>query len=236
MIIENIIRGYQIKGKKNPRLLILACAVMERELRQFRNGRMEFKFLDYGLHRTPENMARALQAEIRQVSDQDYEGIVLGYGLCSNGIVGVHSKRQTLIIPRIHDCITLFLGSLEMYRHQSSEHPGTYYLTPGWIEKGQTPMSKFEDYARSYGEETARWVLHEEMKHYTRIAFIDSGIYNIEAYRTIARQNAELLGVSYEELKGSPKLFKTLLRGPWEENFLVLRGEQSIQQEMFLDL
>jgi hypothetical protein len=209
---------------------------MERELRQFRNGRMEFKFLDYGLHRTPENMAKALQTEIDQVSDQNYEGIVLGYGLCSNGIVGVRSERKTLIIPRIHDCITLFLGSFEMHRYQSSEYPGTYYLTPGWIDKGQTPMSKFEDYARSYGEEIARWVLHEEMKHYTRIAFIDSGVDNIEPYRKIAQQNAEFLKVSYEELKGSSKLFRTLLRGPWEKDFLVLRGEQSVQQEMFLDL
>lgn len=222
---------------KNERLLlVLGCAVMEHELRQFQNGQTEFKFLDYGLHRTPEHMAQALQVEIDQVSGENYDGIVLGYGLCSNGIVGVQSQAHTLIIPRIHDCISLFLGSLERYRQQSSINPGTYYLTPGWIERGQTPISKYEDYARSYDEETAKWVIHEELKHYTRIALIDTGVHPLEPYRKVARKNAEFLGISYEELPGSPMLFKELVCGPWGKNFLIIKKGQPIQQDMFLDL
>jgi len=238
MIIENVIKECQIKGRKNPRLLILGCAVMEQELRQFQNGQTEFKFFDYGLHRTPENMAKSLQTEIDRASEGDYDGVVLGYGLCSNGIVGVQSQNKPLIIPRIHDCITLFLGSPESYREQSAKHPGTYYLTPGWIEKGQTPISKYESYAQSYDEETARWVLHEEMKNYTRIAFIDTGVYplELEPYRKVAEENAKFLAISYEEVQGSPQLFKELVCGPWEKNFLIVEKGHSIQQEMFLDL
>lgn len=236
MIIENVIKECQIKGKKDQRLLILGCAVMEQELRRFQNGQAEFKFLDFGLHRTPEHMAGALQSEIDQVREGDYDGIVLGYGLCSNGIVGIHSSKHPLIIPRIHDCISLFLGSPEAYREQSAEHPGTYYLTPGWIERGQTPISKYESYAKSYDEETARWVLHEEMKHYTRIALIDTGVYSIEPFRAVAKENAKFLRVAYMELQGSPQLFKELICGPWEKNFLIVEKGQSIQQEMFLDL
>ncbi|MEW6374693.1 MAG: DUF1638 domain-containing protein [Thermodesulfobacteriota bacterium] len=230
------IQNFSIKAKDDRRLLILACSVMEKEIRQFQNGQVEFKFFDYGLHRTPENMAKTLQEEIDQVSEENYDGIILGYGLCSNGIVGVRSQNQTLIIPRIHDCISLFLGSPESYKEEAKKHPGTYYLTPGWIEKGETPISKYEDYAKSYDEETAKWVLHEEMKHYKRIAFIDTGVYPAEPYRKIARQNAEFLGINYEEPAGSPLLFKELVCGPWGKNFLILEKGQSIQQEMFLDL
>ena len=236
MIIENVIKECQIKGKKDQRLLILGCAVMEQELRRFQNGQAEFKFLDFGLHRTPEHMAGALQSEIDQVREGDYDGIVLGYGLCSNGIVGIHSSKHSLIIPRIHDCISLFLGSPEAYREQSAEHPGTYYLTPGWIERGQTPISKYESYAKSYDEETARWVLHEEMKHYTRIALIDTGVYSIEPLREVAKENAKFLEIAYTEIQGSPQLFKELICGPWRKNFLIVEKGQSIQQEMFLDL
>lgn len=221
---------------KRPKLFILACSVMEKELKQFKNGEMDFIFLDYGLHRTPEQMGQAIQLEIEKVSDHPYDGIVLGYGLCSNGIVGVQSKVHPLIIPRIHDCISLFLGSIESYQHQSKEHPGTYYLTPGWIEKGQTPISKYESYETSYGKDTAQWVLHEEMKHYTRIVFIDTGVDTFECYRTIARQNAEFLGVTYEEVKGSPEMFKKLVLGPWGKDFLILRPNQAVLQEMFFDL
>jgi hypothetical protein len=181
-------------------------------------------------------MTKALQTEIDQVQDKDYDGIVLGYGLCSNGIVGLYSSTHPLIIPRIHDCISLFLGSIEAYREQSAEHPGTYYLTPGWIERGQTPISKYESYAKSYDEETARWVLHEEMKHYTRIALIDTGVYSIEPFRIVAKENAKFLGIAYTELQGSPQLFQELICGPWEKNFLIVESGNPIQQEMFLDL
>jgi len=234
---EEIFHNDPIDRKQsNPKLLILGCAVMERELRQFQNGRVEFRFLDQGLHRTPQNMTKILQTEIDQACEGECDAIVLGYGLCSNGIVSVHSQRQTLVVPRIHDCITLFLGSPESYREESAKHPGTYYLTPGWIEKGQTPISKYESYAQSYDEETARWVLHEEMKNYTRIVFIDTGVYPIEPYRTIAKKNAEFLSIAYRELHGSPALFRELVLGPWEKDFLIIEKGHSIQQEMFLDV
>lgn len=230
-------KGPLYKKIHHSKMLVLACAVIEKEIRRFQNGKVEFKFFDYGLHRTPENMAKAIQVEIdRANEEEEFDGIILGYGLCSNGIVGVHSSKHPLIIPRIHDCITLFLGSPESYNEQAAKHPGTYYLTPGWIEKGETPISKYESYARSYDEETARWVLHEEMKHYTRIALIDTGVYPIESYRNIGQQNAEFLGIGYEELHGSPQLFHELVCGPWEKDFLIIGKGTPIQQEMFLDL
>jgi hypothetical protein len=216
--------------------LVLACAVMEKEIRQFQNGSVDLKFFDFGLHRTPENMSHALQIEIDRVSEQDYEGIILGYGLCSNGIVGVIARRQRLIVPRVHDCITIFLGSHERHQDQTTKHPGTYYLTPGWIDKGESPISKYQSYAQSYDEETARWVLHEEMKHYTRIAFIKTRRYAIDSYRKIAKDNAEFLGIAYQELDGSSRLFRELVRGPWDGNFLVLKEGDSIHQEMLLEL
>jgi hypothetical protein len=225
-----------LKKIYHKKFLVIACEVMEREIRHSQNGRVEFKFLDYGLHRGPENMAKAIQVEIDRANEEEFDGIILGYGLCSNGIVGVQTQNQPLIVPRVHDCITLFLGSAESHRDQSSEYPGTYYLTAGWIEKAQTPISKYESYVQSYDEETARWVLHEEMKNYTRIALIDTKAYHLEPYRRIARQNAEFLGISYQELKGLPTFLKTLVVGPWKKDFLIVKKGQTIQQEMFLDL
>ena len=157
-------KSASIQECSDGKLLVLACAVMEKEIRQFQNGRVDFRFFDFGLHRTPENMSKALQIEIDRASEQDYEAIIMGYGLCSNGIVGILMRKQPLIIPRVDDCIPLFLGSYERHQDQATKHPGTYYLTPGWIDKGETPVSKYESYAQSYDEETARWVLYEEMK------------------------------------------------------------------------
>ena len=215
------------------RLLVLACAVMERELVPFQNGRVDFRFLDYGLHLTPGNLTKALQREIDQVPEEGYGGIVLGYGLCSNGVVGLHARNQPVIIPRVHDCISLFLGSSDRYHEEATKHPGTYYLTPGWIEKGETPLSKYHSYARSYDEEIAGWVLHEEMKHYTRILLIDTGISPMSPYREIARRNAEFLKISFQELRGASDLFQGLVTGSWGKDFLVVDKGKCIKQEMF---
>jgi len=219
------------------RILVLACTVMERELSSLRNDFTDIKFFDYGLHRTPENMAVALQKEIDLIGPSSgYERIVLGYGLCSNGIVGVKAREVPLVVPKVHDCISLFLGSVEAYQCESVKCPGTYYLTPGWIERGETPISKYESYVRSYDEETAKWVLNEEMKHYTRVALINTSDYGAtDEYRETARKNAEFLSVSYEEIMGSPTLLNQLIRGPWNVSFVLLSAGESITQEMFLE-
>jgi len=94
-------------------------------------------------------MSKTLQAEIDHASEEDYDAFILGYGLSSNGIIGIHPQKKRLIIPRIHDSISLILGSPESYHKQAKQHPGTYYLTPGWIEKGETPISKFNSFAQS---------------------------------------------------------------------------------------
>lgn len=218
------------------RYILLACAVIEQEIAHLRDDRVDMKFLDYGLHRTPENMRIALQSEVDAVSSAGgYHGIILGYGLCGNGIVGITSRKMPLIIPRVHDCISLFLGSAEAYRRESQRYPGTYYLTPGWIEKGETPISKYESYTRSYGRKRAEWLIHEELKNYTRIAFINTGGGpSMEQYRETARKNAEFLGIAYEELEGSPTLFRELIRGPWDEDFIILEDAEPVKQESFL--
>jgi len=87
----------------------------------------------------------------------------------------------------------------------------------------------------TYDPETAIWILKEEMRHYARIALIDTGLGDLRSYRSYAQQNAELLGIHYEELKGSLSYFQKLLWGPWDEDFLVSeRGGRALALEMFL--
>lgn len=79
--------------------------------------------------------------------------------------------------------------------------------------------------------------LNEEMKHYTRMALIDTGAHREwERYQRIARANAEFLGICYGELKGTLTLVKKLVEGPWVNPFLVRARGQRVEQSMFLDL
>lgn len=225
----------ETKGRKKRRVLI-ACRVMEPELNQaLAEGgeEVEILYLDQSLHRTPTKLLGQLQEKIDQVA-LTASRIVIGYGLCSNGVVGVTARQQGLLIPRCHDCIALFLGSPFRYQEVFREKPGTYYLTPGWIEEKKDPLGILEEYVPRYGRETAQWVIEEELKHYTHIALIDTGVQVMAPIRERAMENAAVLKKQYEEIPGSLDYFRELLRGPYtEEKFLRLHPGEKFTQEMF---
>jgi hypothetical protein len=218
--------------------VVIACRVMEPELQQVLTEAegaepVEILYLDQALHRTPTKMLDRLQEKIDQVSATAAR-IVLGYGLCSNGVVGVEARRQGLLIPRCHDCIALFLGSPNRYNDIFREKPGTYYLTPGWIAEKKDPLGILEENEARFGRETALWVMEEEFKHYTHISLIDTGIGDMAPHRARAMENAAFLKKQYEEIPGSLDYFRGLVHGPYpEEKFLRLRLGEKFTQEMF---
>ena len=218
------------------RRVVIACRVMEPELKQVFSETeedVEILYLDQALHRTPIRLLGQLQEKIDQVA-QTASRIVLGYGLCSNGVVGVTARQQGLLIPRCHDCIALFLGSPSRYQEVFREKPGTYYLTPGWVAEKKDPLGILEEYVPRYGRETAQWVIEEELKHYTHIALIDTGVQVMAPIRERAMENAAVLKKQYEEIPGSLDYFRKLLHGPYtEEKFLSLRLGETFTQEMF---
>jgi hypothetical protein len=223
-------------NKRNGQCVVIACRVMEPELKRvLAEGKeeMELLWLDQALHRTPTKLLDQLQEKIDQVA-RWASRIVLGYGLCSNGVVGVTARQQGLLIPRCHDCIALFLGSPSRYQEIFREKPGTYYLTPGWIAENKDPLGILEEYVPRYGRETAQWIIEEELKHYTHIALIDTGVEEMASLRARAMENAAVLKKQYEEIPGSLDYFRELLCGPYtEDKFIRLRLGDRFTQEMF---
>ena len=225
-------------GGPNGRVVLVACQVMEPELERLRQGRpqVEVQYLEQSLHRVPQKMPARVQAVVDEAADRAGR-IVLGYGLCSNGIVGVQARRQELIIPRCHDCISFFLGSPEAYRRESDAHPGTYYLTPGWIAERKDPLGIIaDDYVQRVGREMGEWAMREELKHYTRIVLIDTGVAEIEPLRARAQENALFFGMRYEEIQGAGlEYFVKLMEGPYAASeFLRLAPGEAVTQDMFM--
>jgi len=210
---------------------IVACETVGEELKPLLPPGTECKSLQFGLHLSPDKLRRELQEEIN--ASDGVDTIILGYGLCSNGVVGLRSARSRLVIPRMDDCIGIFLGSRAAYQKQFDREPGTYYLTKGWIECGDTPFSEHEKMVGKYGEETARWISRELLKHYTRLALINTGQYQVEHYRTYSRRVADFFELRFEEIDGSTRLLEKLIRGCWDDEFVVVEPEQEITAQMF---
>lgn len=219
--------------------VIIACRVIRHELEALRlkNGdeNIEIRYLDQNLHQTPEKMPDLIQAEVDAAADYAQQ-IVLGYGLCSNGIVGVTARKQNIFIPRVHDCIALLLGSRQAYFKAFSERAGTYYLTPGWVAEEKDPLGMVEnEYGPKMGREMAEWGIQEELKHYTHIVLINTGAGDIEKLRERARKNAEFLGKLYEEVNGSGTYFEKILYGPYDKNdFVCLDPGRKATQQPFM--
>ena len=224
--------AFMVPGQAPNRVKLIACEVLARECHAVvaRAKRpIDLELLQQGLHDLgPDGMRERLQEAID--ATEGYDEILLGYGLCSNGIVGLKARAATLVVPRAHDCISLFLGSAKRYQDEFEREPGTYYFSGGWLERdkdmkhppGSTVNERlgigksFAEYAAEYGEENARYLvktLGEGLTHYTRIVFIQMGLGPEGAFEEAARQRAEAEALRFEKLVGDLGLLQRLVDG-----------------------
>lgn len=211
---------------------VVACATVIEEMAPRMPPTMAREVMDFGLHFRPGGLTAALQEVIDR--SEGFETILLGYGLCSNGVVGLKATTARLVVPRVDDCIAIFLGSREAYGAQHAKEPGTYFLTKGWIEARDSPLDTRTDLVARYGEAKADRVMELMLRNYTRIMFIDTGAYELEQYRAFAKENAEHFDLRFEEVKGSPALVEKLLFGPWDEECVVVEPGGEITYQMFV--
>jgi len=206
---------------------VLACATVLEEILPLLPEGMGYQELDFGLHLNPEDLKRALQDAIDKAS-QDADTILLGYGLCSMAVVGLKANGCTLVVPKVDDCIAIFLGSRDAYTTQASREPGTYYLTKGWIEVSDTPFDEYEKMVERYGQALAGRMMKLMLKNYTRLAYIDTGHQDQDRYQDYARRIADKFELRYEEIEGADTLVRKLLLGPWDSDFVIARPGQTI--------
>jgi hypothetical protein len=229
------VMAQQIEGscqiQTHQQATVIACATVIEEMLPHLPAHVKYEVLDFGLHVNPEALRSTLQEAIDAAS-RTARTIILGYGLCSQAVVGLRANDCTLVVPKVDDCIAIFLGSGQAYRTQVRCEPGTYYLTKGWIEAGDSPFAEYDSLVAKYGEAKAQWLMGRILKNYTRLAFINTGQYELERYRDYSRRTAARFGLRYEEIAGSDALIKRMLEGPWDGEFVVAQPGDTIS---FLD-
>jgi hypothetical protein len=213
---------------------LIACPAVVRELADDRRAAVRTIELDVGLHRTPSRLTAALQQAVHEVEAcPAVTTVVLGYGLCSNAVLGLRAGRCPLVVPRVDDCVALVLGSNEAFAEQARVAAGTYYLSRGWIESDSTIFHEHELMAARYGEEKATRLTRLLLAHYTRLALVNTGRYDLAAYRDFARSRAARFDLAYEEIAGATALVDALLSGPWDDRFVVVPPGDEITFAMF---
>lgn len=228
------------------RYRLIACEVMFREIclcvAKSRNI-VDVSFVKQGYHDIGDKkMREKLQEEINKIDVNDYDAILLGYGLCNNGVKDLHAKIP-LVIPRAHDCITLLMGSKEVYKEYFFSNPGTYFLSSGWIERDDSDIEGsipkifgldkgFDQFAEVYDEETLAYlaeILGDTTVNYNKISFINTNTGTTAKDRQVASERAKDKNWEFEEISGDISLISDLLDGVWDENkYLVVPPGKTI--------
>ena len=230
------------------KLFVIACDVVARPvyLCAARSPHVvDVRLLARGLHNEPLKLRDILQREIDDV-ESGYDTIVLGYGLCGGATAGIVARSTPVVLPRAHDCITLFLGARERYEREFNAST-TYWYVNDQVERNQGYNAKSvglgvsgdndddmeatrAEYVEKYGVDNADYlmeVMGAWKTHYQRAAFVGMGVSDESASVAYAREQAERRGWAFEQLEGSMVLLRKLIDGDWADDMLTLQpGER----------
>jgi hypothetical protein len=245
---------------------LISCNVFQRELCAAiadSPNVIDPEFLELGLHEKSESLAERLQSRIDEASAASeraeaaapagqsrdrtvgaYDAILLGYGLCGNGLVGMEARGIPLVLARAHDCCTILLGSRSAFLEKFGENMSAGWSSAGYIERGSTYFRvselgkttglglEYAELVEKYGEDNAQYVwetMHPAMEE-KELRFIELPETASLGYAEMMRSRAAAEGKDFRLIEGSSRLLRALVAGDWdEEEFLVVRPGQRIE-------
>ena len=228
----------------------LSCEVLARHLYHVAARApdvIDVDLVDKGLHSEPDVLRAELQRRLDAIPREKYDAVLLGYGLCSNAVAGLVCPVAPMVVPRAHDCITLYLGSADRYAAEFRANPGTYWYTADYIERGGSNGDRialgasvddkemdavYHEYVAKYGQDNADYlmeVMGAWRQHYNRAAYIDTEGIVLPDYTGEVQDLAARRGWNFQRMAGSLILVRDLLEGRWdEERFLIVPPGQTI--------
>ena len=223
------------------RLKLICCDVFARLAYATAAGSphvVDLELLPMLAHNEPDKLRRDLQTAIDKANQYaEYDKIILAYGLCGNAVVGLHSHIP-LIIPRMHDCCAMFLGSRKKFLQIFGHRLSTRWRSCGYMERCLSDIGNYKfhpDFLKmveEYGEENAEYIwetmnppVESDETVYIELKGFEYG----DTYGQYMEQMAHIDRRVALEV-GDPGWFRRLVNGPWhKEDFLELLPGNTIE-------
>ncbi|GHU53607.1 hypothetical protein FACS1894200_14120 [Spirochaetia bacterium] len=220
--------------KKLENAHIVACKTLGPEielLMQRHKLDLPRSFVESGKHVWPDKLRVCIQESIDRVPRG--RTILLVFGFCGNSLVGIKSGSHTLVLPQAADCIPLFLGGR---KNREAYGIYTYFFTKGYLESEANFVKDYAVYVQKYGKKRSDRVMQEMMKHYKRIAVIDTGAFDPEEVKDAISPFARIIDVPVSIIPGNLRIIDMLLTGDWNPlEFLTIGPDSEVTFEMSLN-
>lgn len=212
---------------------IIACEVMKKELLSIMKvPDVEYEFVSMNLHLYPEKLRKELQCIIERSTG--YSRIILAFGLCGGAAKGLVATDCILTIPKVHDCISIFLDSDKLNEGVYEKKIGTFYLSCGYMNSEKSILAEHRRVEDKYGEKKALKVLKRMYEGYNRILFIKTGCCSEKADIQKSGEVAKLLNLSHDTIKGSNTFIEEIVKGPWDnKKFINISPGGILKEEDF---
>lgn len=188
----------------------------------------------------PAEIRDRLQGLLNATEHQGYQAIALAYGLCGQATAGLVAPSIPLVIPRAHDCITLYLGSRVRYQQEIDKEPGTYWYAQDYLERNDGSQAAlamgqgtdadlqalYAHYVQKYGQAKAdrlMAIMEQWTSHYKRAVYLDTSLGETGEVEAQASAAAMKHGWAYERIAANLSLIQRLLNGDWDDDFLVVQ-------------
>ena len=203
---------------------------------------VDIEFVPMMTHVEPQKLRDMLQERITKgidESDRKYDMLVLGFGLCGNSVIGL-SCSIPMVIPRIHDCCTVFMGGKDRFLAEFSNKLSSRWCTTGYYERaftlnsGYPLMDQLESYKTSaeymafldeYDEDTAEFLwqtLHPSIEVDEAVYIQLDGFEYSDSYRNF-KELMDSQEVDVKTVDGDLSLLTALIHGDWDkERFLIV--------------
>ena len=219
--------------------LIIICEVLKNEVNfiiekmiksNIIKSMPEIIYVDSKYHNNPDNLKLKLQEIIDQ--NKEYERIILLYGQCGNAVLELKSDYSKLVMPKVSDCISLYLGGNDK-RKQIKDSERTYFFSKGYMENDNSLYSEMLKLKEKYGEEDAIDMYKMVICNYKHIGVIDTKAYDLEDIMDKIKSLCDDLDLNYEVVEGDLSIMEKSLLGIVDDSFIIKEIGEKVSYKDF---